>query len=69
MIIKCKNGHIIDHWFDHDNRTWVTQVKDSDNNQVGDAYIDGNKLSANSSKDFAIKENGGRMTFFHWQSK
>ena len=46
MITTFENGHIIDTWYDRKTRNWITQLRDSNDYQVGDAIFSGNKKDA-----------------------
>ena len=59
MITKCKNGNIVDRWYDRLTKSFVTAVKDCQGNQVGDADYSGNKQCAAYAKAKMIKDNEG----------
>jgi hypothetical protein len=39
-------SHLIETWWDATSRNWVTQIKDTEGNQIGSALFAGNKASA-----------------------
>jgi hypothetical protein len=55
----CKNGNTVDTWYDRLTRSWITQTKDAESNQVGEAQYAGNKPDRDNDIVFAIRENGG----------
>jgi len=59
MKIPCKNGRVVERWYDRSTRSSVTRVIDSEGNQIGDADYSGNKQCADYAKTTMIKENGG----------
>jgi len=55
----CKNGNIVEHWYDRKTRSSVTQVNDPEGNQIGDAQFSGNRTTAQATRKASIKDNGG----------
>lgn len=47
MITTFQNSHTIETWYDRKSRNWITQHKDSNRNQIGNASFSGNKQLAN----------------------
>lgn len=62
----CKNGRVVETWRDRTygigRLVYITQTKDAEGNQIGDAEIDGDPKSARLSHDAAVRENGGPGT-------
>lgn len=55
-------GGKVETWYDKPTRSWVTQVKDADGNQVGEAeYTGSGKESAKKVHDFWVKEGAKRI--------
>ena len=55
-------GGSIETWYDKSNRLWVTQTKDAEGNQVGDAdFTARGKVSAKNAHDFAVSEASRRL--------
>jgi len=52
-------SYTVDQWYDHHTRSWVTQLKDSEGNQVGEAEYDGTRESAEVSREW--KENEAKQ--------
>jgi hypothetical protein len=59
MKTHAKNGHVVESWYDRKARIYITQVKDTDGNQIGDAEMDGAKSSRDYSHARMVKANGG----------
>ena len=59
MKTLCKNGRVVERWYDRSTRSWITRVIDSEGNQVGDADYSGDRQSALLAKTTMTKENGG----------
>jgi hypothetical protein len=57
--VICKNGNVVERFYERTTRSHVVVVKDSDGNQIGDADYSGNTISMSSAFYSAIKENGG----------
>lgn len=56
-------GGSIETWYDKSNRLWVTQTKDAEGNQVGDAdFTARGKASAKNAHDFAVSEASRRLS-------
>ena len=45
-ITKLSNGGLVETWYSKQDRSYVTQIKDSDGNQVGEAMYDGTKADS-----------------------
>ena len=43
---RFPNGFTVETWYDRSSRNWITQTKDAEHNQIGDATYSGNQLSA-----------------------
>jgi hypothetical protein len=55
-------GGSVETWYDRANKLWVTQTKDAEGNQVGEAEFTGSgKASAKSAHDFAVSEASRRL--------
>lgn len=59
MKTHTKNGHVVESWYDRKARIYMTQLKDADGNQIGDAEMDGAKSSRDYSHAHMVKANGG----------
>ena len=59
MKTLCKNGRVVERWYDRSTRSWITRVIDSEGNQIGGADYSGNKVCADFVKAIMIKDNGG----------
>ena len=56
-------GGSVETWYDKSNRLWVTQTKDAEGNQVGDAdFTARGKASAKNAHDFAVSEASRRLS-------
>ena len=53
----------VETWYDRNQRSYVTQLKDPHGNQIGDAYHDGDKLGAIHSHRMKVEE--GKMNTQH----
>lgn len=55
-------GGSVETWYDRANRLWVTQTKDAEGNQIGEAEFTGSgKASAKNAHDFAVSEASRRL--------
>jgi len=55
-------GGSVETWYDKGTRSWVTQTKDAEGNQVGEAeYTGRGKASAKNAHDFAVGEASRRL--------
>jgi len=55
-------GGSVETWYDKGTRSWVTQTKDAEGNQVGEAeYTGRGKASAKNAHDFAVSEASRRL--------
>lgn len=59
MIWKCNNGNSVERFYDRPARSSVTRVLDPNGDQIGDAAYSGNKVTADSEKEYMIAQNGG----------
>lgn len=59
MKTQCKNGNVVERFYDRRTRSSVTRVLDSDGYQVGEADYSGNKQSAAFARAAMIRDNGG----------
>ena len=60
MKTQCKNGNIVENWYDRRTRNSIVRTIDANGNQIGEADYSGNRVSANLAKVQMIKMNGGR---------
>jgi hypothetical protein len=60
--VICKNGNVVERFYDRMTRSHVVVVKDSDGNQIGDADYSGNTISMSAYFFAAIKNNGGEQS-------
>jgi len=58
---KCKNGNLVERFYDRASRSSVTRVIDSQGNQIGDADYSGDRKSADYVKTIMIQDNGGKQ--------
>lgn len=47
MLTTFPNQYTIFTWYDRQSRNWITQYRDSEGNQIGNAEFSGNKKDAN----------------------
>ena len=47
MLTTFPNLYTIFTWYDRSKRIWITQYKDAEGNQIGNAEFSGNKKCAN----------------------
>jgi len=59
MKIKCKNGNVVESWYDRATKYYVTQTKDASGNQIGDAEFAGCKQTRDFDVKAAVEKNGG----------
>lgn len=59
--IECVNGNSVESWYDSKTRSYVTQTKDAQGNQLGDANFSGTVKGRNSDLQTAINDNGGSI--------
>lgn len=60
MKIICNNGNTVESWYDSRTHSWVTQVRDANGNQVGDANYSGNRDTQRSVLASRVGDNGGQ---------
>lgn len=58
-LVRLPGNLTVDTWFDRQSRSWVTQLKDGDGLQVGDAEYDGNVDSVEVSRNGKITDGLG----------
>lgn len=47
MLSTLSNGYTIYTWYDRQSRNWITQYRDAEGNQIGNAEFSGNRTNAN----------------------
>lgn len=47
VLTTFADGQSVYTWYDRQSRNWITQLRDSQKNQIGNAEFSGNKKSAN----------------------
>lgn len=47
MLSTLSNGYTIYTWYDRQSRNWITQYRDAEGNQIGNALFSGNTKDAN----------------------
>lgn len=52
MLTSFADGQSIHTWYDHQTRIWITQLKDYEGNQIGNAEFSPNKKFANITHKF-----------------
>lgn len=57
--VRCRNGNIVERFYDRSTRSSVTRVVDPNGNQIGDADYSGNKGSACWIEKILVRDNGG----------
>ena len=50
------NGKWVDKWYDRKSQNWIIQLKDKEENQIGNAEIVGNKVDAQRTKEEMDRE-------------
>jgi hypothetical protein len=56
-ITRCDDGMLVafvDTWYDRGTRSWVTQVKDAEGNQIADALYAGNAPDARADHSYFV---------------
>ena len=56
MLTTFADGQSVYTWYDRQSRIWITQLKDSGGNQIGNAEFSPNKKFANITHKFLVKE-------------
>lgn len=59
MKHPCKNGNVVESWYDRHTRSYVVATKDAEGNQIGDAAYSGAPESRDSDVRSAVGDNGG----------
>jgi hypothetical protein len=60
MKIKCKNGNTVESWYDRSARGYITNVKNADGYQLGEAAFAGCKDTRAFDVKVAVEQNGGK---------
>ena len=60
MKTLTKSGKLVESWYDRRSRNHITQVKDENGFQVGDAEVDGDCVSRDYSHKQLVQEYGGK---------
>ncbi len=54
--IERVGDYQVDTWWDRYSRNWITQVKDMDGNQIGDADYSGNRYGADITHERTVRK-------------
>jgi hypothetical protein len=63
MLIECQNGKKVDNWYDRRTRQYITQLKDEQGNQIGEALYAGTRYTSLLDIVGLVKTNGGEVDY------